>query len=230
MTARSMTLVLLATSAFSIACEGTRLTETTQPVAYPLVPDPSVFTTIDVLPSTVTMDEGSTVQLAAIARDQRGVLIAHAGGVTFSSSDPAIANVSGSGFVTAVAAGTADISVTKSVAGVTRSASVKATIRKPIPSDNLVITADPQRGWQPSIAHLTVGGTVKWVTAGPISWSGIPHGRLYLLDQRYEVVDSLDLSTGSATLTPLTAGEYRYCSGACWDPPDYGIVYVHRPQ
>ncbi len=54
----------------------------------------------------------------------------------------------------------------------------------------------------------------------------VPHGMLYLRDKS-SVVDSLDLSTGSATLKLPTAGEYRYCSAACWDPPDYGFVYVH---
>ena len=231
MTARSITLMLLVTSALSIACEGTRVTESVQARRDPQPePDPWVFTTLEVVPSSVTLEEGSMVQLGVLARDQRGVLMTDATGAAFSSSDPAIAHVSGSGLVTGMAAGTADISVTKTVAGVTRNAAVKATIRKAIPSANVVITAEPQRGWQPSIAHLKVGGTVKWVIAGPISWSGIRHGKLYLLDNRYEVVDSLDLSTGSATLTPLTEGEYRYCSAACWDPPDYGIVYVHRQE
>ncbi|MBA3557968.1 MAG: Ig-like domain-containing protein [Gemmatimonadaceae bacterium] len=227
MTARSITLMLLVTSAFSIACESTRVTESVQPGVDPPGLDPSVFTTLEVLPSTVTLEQGSTVQLGIVARDQRGVLMADAGAVTFSSSDPAIATVSGSGMVTGVAAGTADILVTKTAAGVTRSAKMKATTRRATPSDTLVITADLQRGWQPSVAHLTVGGTVKWVTAGPRSWSDVPHRMLYLMDKGYTIVDSLDLSTGSATLKLLTEGEYRYCSAGCWDPPDGGIVYVH---
>jgi plastocyanin len=230
MTARSITLMLLVSSALSIACESTRVTESVQPGIAPPGLDPSVFTTLEVLPSTVTLDQGSTVQLQIVARDQRGTLIVHSPGTTFSSSDPAIATVSGSGMVTGVAAGTADISVTKTIAGLTRSAAMKATIRQPIPpipSASLVITADLQRGWQPAVAHLTVGGTVQWLTAGPRSWSGVPHRMLYLLDAGYAAVDSLDLSTGSATLKLLTAGEYRYCSAGCWDPPDFGIIYVH---
>ena len=50
------------------------------------------------------------MQLEIVAREQRGVLIAYAGGVTFSSSNSAIAEVSASGVVIGVAAGTADIS------------------------------------------------------------------------------------------------------------------------
>ena len=223
MTARSITLMLLVTSAFSIACESTRVTESVQPGVDPPGVDPSVLTTLEVMPSDVWLEPGLTVQLGIVARDQRGVLMADVGGLTFSSSDPAIANVSGSGLVTGIAAGTADILVTKTVAGVTRSAAMKATIRQATPSANLVITADLQRGWQPAVAHLTAGGTVQWVTAGPRSWSDVPHQAVYLLDKGI----SLDLSTGSATLKLLTEGEYRYCSAGCWDPPDFGVVYVH---
>lgn len=227
MTARSITLMLLVTSALSIACESTRVTESAQPVVAPPAPDPSVFTTLEVLPSTVTMEQGATVQLGIVARDQRGVLMAGAGEVTFSSSDRAIANVSASGLVTGVKGGTADISVTKTVAGVTRSAAMKATIRQVTPSADVVITADLQNGWQPSVAHLTAGGTVKWLTAGPSSWSGVRHRMLYLMDKDFAVLDSLDLSTGSAALKLVTEGQYRYCSASCWEPPDFGIVYVH---
>jgi plastocyanin len=228
MTARSTTLMLLVTSALGIACESNRITQVQPgPDSVQPKPDPSVFTTLEVVPSTVTLEEGSTVQLGIFAWDQRGALMAESTGAIFSSSDPAIARVSASGMVTGVAAGIADISVTKTVAGVTRSAALKATIHPVISSAYQVITADLKRGWQPSVAHLTAGGTVLWVTAGPRSWSDVPHRMLYLLDKHYEAVDSLDLSTGSATLKLVTAGEYRYCSAACWDPPDFGIVYVH---
>lgn len=226
MTARSILLLLL-TAAFSVACESNRVIEPVRrgPDQRPL--DPSVFTTLEILPDTVTLEEGATVQLEIVARDQRGAVMPNLTGVTFSSSDPAIASVSSSGLVKGVTAGLADISATKTLTLVTRSAAMRATIRPVTPSASLVITADLSRGWQPSVAHLAAGGTVQWVTAGPRSWSGVPHGMLYLLDKNYEAVDSLDLRTGSATLTIMTAGEYRYCSAACWDPPDYGVVYVH---
>lgn len=226
MTARSITLMLLVTSALGIACDSNRVTESQSGPNQPGL-DPSVFTTLEIWPSTVALEEGSTVRLGVLARDQRGALMGGAGGTTFSSSDPAIATVSVSGIVTGVAAGTADISVKKTVAAVTRSAAVMATIGQPSPSASLVITADLQHGWQPSAAHLTVGGTVQWLIADPLSWSNVPHRMLYLLDAYYAAVDSLDLSTGSATLQLSAAGEYHYCSAACWDPPDFGIIYVH---
>lgn len=222
MTARSIKLMLLLTSAFGIACESNNAIDSLQPGR-----DPLVLTTLEVLPTTVTLEQGSTVQLSIVALDQRGTVMANVGRETFTTSDSAIATVSGNGMVTGVAAGTAAISVTKTVAGVTRSAAVNATIRPATPSAELVLTADLQLGWQPSVAHLAVGGTVQWLTAGPRSWSDVPHRMLYLLDKRYMAIDSVDLSTGSAKLRLMTRGEHRYCSAGCWDEPDFGIVHVH---
>src|SRR5438874_10742317 len=145
MTARSITLMLFVTSALSIACESNRATEIMQPGA-----DPSVLTTLEVLPSTITLEQGSTVQLEIFPRNQRGVIMADAAGVSFSSSDPAVARVSGSGLVTGVGAGTADILVTKPLAGVTRSAAMKAAILQATPFSRQVVTADLKLGWQPS--------------------------------------------------------------------------------
>lgn len=124
MTARSITLILIVTSVFGIACESN---SATQPVL-----DPAVLTTLEVVPSTLTLnlgEEGAGAQLGIVARDQRGVRM-HSGRVTFSSSDSTIAKVRGSGIVTPFSAGTAEITVTYSVAGVSRSAVAEATIRE----------------------------------------------------------------------------------------------------
>lgn len=68
MTARFITLIMLVTSVFGIACESN---SATQPV-----PDPAVLTTLEVVPSTVTLELGeerAQAQLGLVARDQRGV-------------------------------------------------------------------------------------------------------------------------------------------------------------
>lgn len=71
-------------------------------------PDPTVaITSIAVSPATVTIDEGDTLQLS------KSVLPANATqSVTWTSSAPAIATVSSTGLVTAVAAGSATITAT----------------------------------------------------------------------------------------------------------------------
>ena len=55
--------------------------------------DPLVLTTLEVLPSTVTLEQGSTVQLSIVALDQRGTVMANAGRETFTTSDSAIATL-----------------------------------------------------------------------------------------------------------------------------------------
>lgn len=224
MKARPITLILLVISVFGTACDPA--TDSVQPRRDPPTVDPPAATTLEVLPSTVTLEQGNTVQLEVFVRDQRGQPIVPLGPLTFSSSDPAIATVSNGGFVTGVAPGAVDISVTKMVAGIAKSAAMKATVLQATTLANLVLTADPKSGWQPTVAHMTAGGTVQWV-AGPRSWSDVPQRWLWLLDKSYSVVDSLDLSTGSATRKLEIPGEYRYCSAGCWDPPDFGVVYVH---
>lgn len=227
MTVRPTTLTLLLLSALIMACESDRITETRQaPGGVPRV-DPRIFTTLSVVPSTVTLEQEEQLQLEIYAQDQRGAYMADTGGVTFYSSDSAVARVSSKGMVTAGAVGTADILVTKIIAGVARIAKVKATIFHANALGSLILTADLSRGWQPAVAHMKAGGTVQWVIAGPLSWSEVPHEMLYLMDSSYTITDSLDLRTGAATRKLLTPGILRYCSAGCWDPPDHGVVYVH---
>lgn len=225
MTARSPTIILLLTSVFSIACESDRITETLESRGPRL--DPAVFTSLEVLPASVTLQQMETVRLSIVARDQRGMSMPHSDAATFSSSDSAIASVSLRGTVTGVGPGTADISVTKTIAGVARTAVTKATIVRATLSDSLVITADYERGWQPSTAHLTAGGTVRWAVPNPIAWGGAEHRMLYLMDRSYALTDSVDLRTGGAIRKLQAPGVYHYCSASCWDPPDWGTVYVH---
>ncbi|MBA3338502.1 MAG: Ig-like domain-containing protein [Geodermatophilaceae bacterium] len=210
--------MLLATLALGTACES-------NPGTQPRL-NSSVLMILQVLPSTVWLDQGSTLELRVIARDQRREPLTASGRTTFSSSDSAVARVDGNGVVTGVALGTAEISATRTVAGVTRTAAMAAAIRRASPPADLKLTAELERGWQPSVAHVAAGGTVQWLPAGPRSWSELPHRMLYLLDDKGYVVDSLDLRTGFATRKFMTAGAYRYCSAGCWDSPDFGIVYV----
>jgi hypothetical protein len=223
-----MILVLLIALATSISCDGNRVTETVvnQAVIAPKV-DPPVFTTLDISPQFDTLPEGLEKQVNMLARDQRGHLIWTRGTLNFTSSDTAVARVTPYGFMTAAGGGSATISVTQTLAGVTLSATASVTVIAATPLSSVVLTADQTRGWQPAIAHLIAGGTVTWQTAWPVSWSGVAHEKVYLLDQDYREIGSLDLTTGSATLKLVTPGAYRYCSAGCWDPPDFGIIYVH---
>lgn len=73
--------------------------------------DPPVADSVTVSPDEETVAVGATVQLTAKVADENGDDIADAE-VTWSSSDDAVATVSDSGLVTAVASGTATVTAT----------------------------------------------------------------------------------------------------------------------
>jgi uncharacterized protein YjdB len=74
-------------------------------------PTPSpVLTTITLSPTSKTLNNGSTQQLTAAGLDQNSAPIAAT--ITYASNNSAVATVNASGFVTAVAAGSAKITAT----------------------------------------------------------------------------------------------------------------------
>jgi Glycoside hydrolase family 44/Bacterial Ig-like domain (group 2) len=86
--------------------------------------------TTTIAPATATVAAGATVQLIATARDRRGRVIA---GATFvwASANPAIATVSSTGLMTAVAAG--NVAITANRSGAVGTARVTVTGAAPPP-------------------------------------------------------------------------------------------------
>lgn len=84
-------------------------------------------TTVTVLPNAPSLKIGETVTLVATPKDAGGNVIAVNGPITWSSSTPAVATVNDAGKVTAVAAGTTDVTAT--IARV--SGSTRVTVLKP---------------------------------------------------------------------------------------------------
>jgi len=86
------------------------------------------FTSLELTPSSFTLftfDPLKTVQLSAVVN----LVTASVTGVrSFSSSDLSVATVDASGLVTAVAPGTADISVSVTIEGVTKTAATVVTV------------------------------------------------------------------------------------------------------
>jgi hypothetical protein len=39
--------------------------------------------------------------------------------------------------------------------------------------------------------------------------------------------ESIDIGAGPNSMVLTVPGKYRYCSNACWDPPEFGIIVVH---
>jgi hypothetical protein len=80
-------------------------------------------------------------------------------------------------------------------------------------------------GWQPAYANVKTGGVVEWKSPPP--FSGAVDGPIWIMDLNYGVRDTVLWKDGIAIYTVRTPGIFRFCSGSCWDPPEFGIIYSH---
>lgn len=105
-------------------------------------PEQHVFIRLEINPDSLVLLPTNTRQLAITAWDQSGKNIPETvarsgkreweGNITYSSSDPEVAAVDTKGLVTAVAPGKASITTTLTLGGVKQSATVNATVAKPV--------------------------------------------------------------------------------------------------
>ena len=155
-------------------------------------------TTVLVTPSAVTLPAGATEQMSAAARDSKNAPLTGRP-VVWSSSNPAVATVSATGIVTAVAAGSANVIAT--VEGVDATATV--TVVRPVAT--LAITpAQPTlfvgRTLQMSASARDAQGTA--LTGRAVSWS--------TSDPMVATISAAGLVTavaaGSATITAVVEG------------------------
>lgn len=134
-------MLLLALVAACGSCKSSR--QRRQP---PPPPDQRV-TTIEVTPEFSPLEVDQTLQLAARVLDKSGAVLAKT--VTWASGNAAIATVSSSGLVRAVAAGTASISA--STDGKTGAAQITVVPRNPNPVATVEVT--------PATASIVIGGS-----------------------------------------------------------------------
>lgn len=214
------TRLLLGVAALCLGCNDGRLTG-----ARSTPPPAREFATLEVQPRPIVLWLKEDAFLNVVARDQRGAPLTSEAISRFTSSDPAIATADDDGVISAVAVGTTEITVTTVAGGMARTASVPVTVRRGTPLDSAAVTSSG--GWGPSSVHVIAGGTVRWSVSDSISWAGAPQRTLWLFTSRWRSLDSLDLRGGNATRRFPSAGVYRYCSGGCWDPPDFGTIVVY---
>lgn len=105
---------------------------------------------------------GATLQLTASPRDQFGNPITAS--VGWSTSNAARATVSGSGLVTGVAAGTANITATATLGSAIVSSFVTITVNSPFPASANVVTSG--NAFLPASVDISVGGQVSWTGLG----------------------------------------------------------------
>jgi plastocyanin len=121
-----------------------------------------VFTTLEVNPTTVNVAVTGTQALTARALDQTGNPMSGLT-VTYASSDQTKATVTQAGVVTGVAVGTAQITATGTIGGVTKTRDVAVTVAAP--TGSAAVTA-AGTSFTPSSVTITTGGQVTWTFNG----------------------------------------------------------------
>ena len=227
MTSRLIARFLFVCAAGVIACD-TR-DQIVEPPPAPLpppvtIPGESRFAAVRLTPASRAFIEGDTVRLKAVPVDALGSEIQVPYAVTYVSQAPSIATVSETGLLTAISGGASDISAAIVIGSTTKRTTRRTHVFAAVSPSSIVLTSG-KNGWEPTQAQVTPGGTVEW-RIGPIDWAGIPAAQIYLMDELYNIVDSVDVRTGSATRRFEARGFISYCSGYCWDPPDWGVIYV----
>lgn len=125
-------------------------------------PNDPTLSTVEVSPSTAnlfSLAPGNSVTLTVVAKDEDGQVIAGAGAPSFTSLNTAVATVAANGLVTAVGAGTVQVSATVTHGGVTKAGS--ATVTVVVAPSTATVTA-PQFTWLPATVDVSAGGQVTW--------------------------------------------------------------------
>jgi uncharacterized protein YjdB len=181
----------------TVTCEGQTATASITVTA------PTVAS-VTVAPSTATVSAGSTVQLAAVAKDASGAVIPGLT-VTWSTSNSAVATVDNNGLVTGVGSGSAQITAT--VGGVLGVADVSV----PAASSTATVQVSP------ATASLVVGQQVA-LTATPRDGSGAPipnpsvtwtmsvSGKVTLSSSSGTSINATGVDSGVVTVTASSGG------------------------
>src|SRR5215213_5926341 len=126
-----------------------------------------VFTSLEVTPASAalfTAAPGNTVVVTVVPKDQDGHTMTGGVSPTFESDNTGVAEVTDDGTITAVAAGTAHITTSLTLGGVTKTGSTTVTSQV-APATAQVLA--PQFEYVPPAADVQAGGSVTW-TFGPI--------------------------------------------------------------
>jgi plastocyanin len=176
-----------------------------------------VFTSLEVTPSSTTLftvAPGNTVALTLAPKDQDGHTMSGALSPTFESDNTGVAEVTEDGTITAVAAGTAHITTSLTLGGVTKTASTTVTSQV-APATAEVVA--PQIAFVPGAADVAAGGSVTW------TFESIHHTVTFSTPG--SPADVPELQDGSASRTFPTNGTFAYqCS---IHPTMTGVVRVH---
>ena len=166
-------------------------------------PAPVPVASVDVSPSSNTLQVGATSQLVATPRDGSGAALSGRA-VTWTSSNNGVATVSTSGWITAIAAGSATITATSE--GKTGSSAVTVTAAPPTPVASVVVT--------PATASVQAGGTVQLSASTRDANGAVLNGRAVVWSSSNTTIANVSasglvtsISAGAATITATSEGK-----------------------
>lgn len=165
-------------------------------------PGTPVFTSLSISPTSAglfTVAPENTVSFTATPRDQNSQPMSGLGTASFSTSNAGAATVNSAGLVTAVGAGSAQITASLTSAGTTKTAFADVTVQDA--ADAATVTA-PQVTFSPNPAHISVGGTVTW------TFAAIPHTVNF--SDPGAPANVAAMSNASESRTFLTSGTFAY--------------------
>ncbi len=172
-------------------------------------PEPVAVTGVSLTPSSVTLDEGDTQQLTASVSPSN----ATNQGVTYSSSNSSVATVNSSGLVTAVAEGTATITVTTDDGGYTDMSTVNVIDPTPTLSNvalNKSVTTSDEQSTNPGSNLVDDDPDSRW------SASGFPQSATIDLGANYTISSTEVICYGDRA--------YQYIIEASVDGSSYSTI------
>ena len=125
-------------------------------------PSQPMLTSVSLSPTTATIAVGETYQLQANPKDQFGLPIAAGPTVTFATGDPGVATVNGTGLISAVAPGTATITASATMDGVTRTATCQVTVTAAPPPGSATVISTAGFAFSPATVTIAVNDSVTW--------------------------------------------------------------------
>ena len=178
-------------------------------------PAPIPVASVSVSPASPSLQVGASVQLSAVTRDGAGNVLTGRT-ITWSSASNAIATVSTSGLVTAVAAGS--VSVVASSEGQTGSSTITVSAPAPAPVASVTVA--------PASSNLLVGATVQLSATMRDANNNVLTGRVVTWaspNSGMESVSSNGLVTamgaGTVQITATSEGKTGSASVTATTPP-----------
>jgi serine/threonine protein kinase len=166
---------------------------------------PAVVAQVSVAPNQVSVLTGETAQLSATLRDARGAPITGRQ-IRWSSADPTVATVSGTGAVTGTGAGTTRITATSERSRGTAVVTVTAPPPQPAAVASIDVTPDPgslKVGETRQLRAIPRDAAGTSLPGRPIQWSSSQPGVVSVTNGGFVTA----VGAGRATITAASEGE-----------------------